>query len=181
VPAITKVFFKDAPNDTVKGFDAVHVVVAPDGGLELWLGEAKFYGDLNDALAAIADDLRRHTDPVWVRGEFLAITNKIDPAWPHAAALKALIHRNRSLDQIFRAIRVPVLASYDSAAAAARAAAADDCAYPRAVEAEMRAAHESLLRRSLPPVSVHLLLVPLANKAALVEELDKRLSLYRQL
>ena len=34
--AISKVFFKDSPNDTVKGFDAVHVVESLDG-LELWL------------------------------------------------------------------------------------------------------------------------------------------------
>ena len=34
VPAITKYFFKDAANDTVKGFDAVHVV-ASDTELQL--------------------------------------------------------------------------------------------------------------------------------------------------
>jgi len=37
-PAITKYFYKDSANNTVKGFDAVHVVVGGDG-LELWLGE----------------------------------------------------------------------------------------------------------------------------------------------
>jgi hypothetical protein len=45
VPAISKVWFKDAANDTVKGFDAVHVV-ASESLLELWLGEVKFYSDV---------------------------------------------------------------------------------------------------------------------------------------
>src|SRR3712207_6996007 len=33
-PAISKIFFKDSANDTVKGFDAVHVVEV-EGSLEL--------------------------------------------------------------------------------------------------------------------------------------------------
>jgi glutaredoxin 2 len=37
LPAISKIFYKSARNDTVKGFDAVHVVPTPEG-LELWLG-----------------------------------------------------------------------------------------------------------------------------------------------
>jgi hypothetical protein len=179
MPAISKVFFKDAANDTVKGFDAVHVVCLSDGSLELWLGEAKFYGDLSDALTAVSDDLRRHTDRAWLRGEFMAITNKVDPDSPHAEALRALIHRNRSLDEIFACIRLPVLVSYDSAAAIA--AAASDDTYRLQVEAELRTAHAALARRQLPPLTIRLLLVPLATKADLIRHLDDRLRLYLQL
>lgn len=179
IPAVSKIYFKDGANETVKGFDLVHVVVASDGSLELWLGEAKFYGDLADALAAVSRDLQRHTDGAWLRGEFVAITNKIDPSWPHADALRRLIHRDRSLDAIFSAIRVPVLASYDSAAAAG-AAAADDT-YRQAVEEELRRAHAMLAGKDLPPVSIHLMLVPLASKAELVRHLDDRLRLYLEL
>jgi hypothetical protein len=50
-PAITKYFYKDSSNDTVKGFDAVHVVVTKTG-LELWLGESKFYEDIDQAISA---------------------------------------------------------------------------------------------------------------------------------
>ncbi len=43
---ISRLYFKDAANDTVKGFDAVHVVElatssADSPSLELWLGESK--------------------------------------------------------------------------------------------------------------------------------------------
>jgi len=41
IPAISKIYYNTAINDTVKDFDAVHVVDAV-GDLELWLGEAKF-------------------------------------------------------------------------------------------------------------------------------------------
>ena len=176
IPAITKVFFKDSPNETIKGFDAVHVVVTPSQDLELWLGEAKFYGDLASAIRAVAEDLASHTEPAWIRGEFLAITNKIDPRWAHAERLKALLHRNRSLDEVFAAIRVPVLVSYDSPAAST--ATAMDDAYRLAVATELRDAHQRLAQHNLPPVSMHLMLVPLADKAALVEAIDARLRLY---
>lgn len=179
IPAVTKVFFKDGANETVKGFDAVHIVVTPEDELELWLGEAKFYGDLTNAIRAVADDLDRHTDPAWVRGEFLAIANKIDTRWPHADRLKALLHRNRSLDEIFAAIRVPVLVTYDSDATSA--AEAMDDTYRADVEMELRDAHRRLSAHDLPPVSIHLMLVPLADKAALVDALDERLRMYLQL
>ena len=46
IPAISKIYYKDGPNETVKGFDAVHVVVTDDT-LELWLGEVKFYNNIS--------------------------------------------------------------------------------------------------------------------------------------
>ena len=51
-PAISKIYFKDARNDTVKGFDSVHVVDTQDG-LELWLGEVKFYKTFSKAVASV--------------------------------------------------------------------------------------------------------------------------------
>jgi hypothetical protein len=178
-PAISKMFFKDAANDTVKGFDAVHVVCAQEGELELWLGEAKLYGDAADALAAAADDLRRHTDGAWLRGEFLAIENKIDPRWSHGKALKALIHRNRSLDDVFAAIRIPVLVTYDSRTVAASTGWDEN--YLTAIAADLRALRARLAEKELPGVTIHLLLVPLGSKAKLVEQLDQRLRVLLEL
>ncbi|EXE12703.1 hypothetical protein J559_3000 [Acinetobacter sp. 983759] len=51
-PAISKIFFKDSRNDTVKGFDSVHVVY--DGStLDLYLGEVKFYTNINRAISDV--------------------------------------------------------------------------------------------------------------------------------
>ena len=94
VPTIAKYFYKDAANDTVKGFDAVHVV--PAGiDLELWLGEVKFYDDLARAIRDVVKELEVHTQRDYVRAESAFIANKIDPAWPHADKLKRLLHRNQ--------------------------------------------------------------------------------------
>jgi hypothetical protein len=77
VPAISKVFFKDSPNDTVKGFDAVHVVEAEDG-FELWLGEVKLYQDVASAVRDVVEELNEHTRIPYLRSEFAAIWRKVD-------------------------------------------------------------------------------------------------------
>jgi hypothetical protein len=179
-PAVSKVFFKDTANATVHGFDAVHVVPGADGQLELWLGEVKFYGNVGDAMTAVVKELHQHTDRDWLRSEFLAVTNKVDPAWPHASALQDLIHRNRSMDDIVERLHLPVLVTYDSPAVAA--ADRSDADYDEAFEAEVREHQRRFARRRLPAgLVIHLLLVPLANKQRLIAALDTRLRTYRGL
>ena len=73
----SEIFYKDAPNDTVKGFDAVHVVEASDG-LELWLGEVKLYKDIVSAVRDVENELKQHTTISYLRSEFAAIWRKVD-------------------------------------------------------------------------------------------------------
>lgn len=60
-PAISKIFFKGAVNETVHGFDSVHVVADGDA-LELLLGEVKFYTDISSAMSAVAGELNEHLE-----------------------------------------------------------------------------------------------------------------------
>ena len=58
---VSKFYFKSAANDTVKGFDAAHVVfVNPPEDLELWLGEAKLYIDVDAAIRDVCGELSTH-------------------------------------------------------------------------------------------------------------------------
>lgn len=52
LPAISKIYYKSANNDPVKGFDAVHVV-GEVRDLELWIGEAKFTITLTEQYATL--------------------------------------------------------------------------------------------------------------------------------
>jgi hypothetical protein len=65
-PAITKYFCKDSSKNTLKGFDAVHVVVT-EAGLELWLGESKFYENIGQAISDAVQDLKSHTKRDYMR------------------------------------------------------------------------------------------------------------------
>lgn len=113
LPAISKIYYKDSPNDTVKGFDAVHVVES-GGELELWLGEAKLYTDIDSAIRDVCKEIEEHTRRDYLRTEFIAIGNKVDPQWKHSSLLRSLIHQNTSLDVVFARSRIPVLLTFDS-------------------------------------------------------------------
>ncbi len=173
LPAISKYYYKDSANDTVKGFDAVHVV-ADEDNLELWLGEVKFYKNISGAISDVIAEIKEHTEDDYLRSEFTAITNKIDDAWPHADTLRNLIRRNRSLDEIFTAICIPVLLTYDSGVVGGFEAVCEE--YERRFEEEVRSHYETFAGKDLPKkLRVHLALLPMKSKDALVAEFDRRL------
>jgi hypothetical protein len=180
IPAISKLFYKDSPNDTVKGFDAVHVVAKPDA-LELWLGEAKFYTDISAAIRDVVAELETHTKTPYLRTEFAAIVNKIDPAWPHADRLRLLLDKDTSLDKVFKCARIPVLLTYDSDCVCRNTAECEE--YVAAFTAEVRAHHakfaESLKGKLPAEVSVHLFLLPLGKKKHLVDAIQARLKAWQ--
>lgn len=177
LPAISKIYYKSSHNDTVKGFDAVHVV-GPADKMELWLGEAKFYSDFTRAVRDVVKELTVHMETDYLRDEFLLIRGKIDNALPHAAKLQELISRNKSLDQIFTRACIPVLLTYDSDCLTKHSAC--DEAYAKAFEAEVRARHLHFTHQHLPkPITIHLILLPLSTKSELIRLLDKKLKTWQ--
>lgn len=173
LPAVSKIYYKDSANDTVKGFDAVHVVPSKTG-LELWLGEVKFYEDISAAIRDVAEELEKHLESDYLRSEFVAIMNKVDANWPFASQLMSLLDERTSLDQVFEACCIPVLLTYDGKTTANHDAFTDD--YKDKLVAEMRAIKARFDHRiSSIPHRVHLFLVPLSTKKILVEELHAKL------
>ncbi len=176
-PAISKIYYKTARNDTVKGFDAVHVVGSA-GALELWLGEAKFYSDIGDAVRDVVKELAAHTQANYLRDEFLLIKGKIDPTWPHAGDLEALLSENKSLDEVFSKACIAVLLTYDSDCLSSHSKC--DAAYEAAFEAEVRKHHALFAGKALPKyVTIHLILLPLNTKKTLLAELDSKLQAWQ--
>jgi hypothetical protein len=179
LPAISKIYYKSALNNTVKGFDAVHVV-GPADDMELWLGEAKFYSDFNRAVRDVVTELQTHTTTNYLRGEFLLIRGKIDPDWPHAQALDALLNENRSLDEVFSRVCLPVLLTYDSKCLGSFSKC--DQLYQKAFAQEIRANHLIFKNQKLPQeIRIHLILLPLRTKAKLIDLLDKKLKVWQSL
>lgn len=173
LPAVSKIYYKDSSNETVKGFDAVHVV-AGENGLELWLGEVKFYSDIASAIRDVSDELEKHLDADYLKSEFLLILNKIDDAWPHAAELKLLLDEKTSLDEVFKSFCIPVLLTYDGATTCGHDELSD--AYKEALSAEFLEIQKRFNKKNVAvPHKIHLFLVPLSTKTALLEILDGKL------
>ena len=178
--AVSKIWFEDAKNDTAKGFDVVHVSGGADDELHLWLGEAKFYSDLGGAIRAAIESFRGHVDADYLRSEFALVAPKVDGDAPYADRLLDLIDRHTPLDEVFSVLHLPLLVTYDSDAVKNHDAHSTD--YREAVEAE---AHSAWLKFgaavSLPDVAIHVILIPLDDKAAFVERLHERLKTWQQI
>lgn len=50
LPVVPKIFFKQNCNDFAKAADSVHIVLEDNDKFSIWLGEAKFYQELNSKL-----------------------------------------------------------------------------------------------------------------------------------
>ena len=179
IPAISKIYYKDGPNDTVKGFDAVHVVVT-DNALELWLGEVKFYSNIKDAVSDVIEELRQHVEVRYIRNEFIAITNKIDNKWPYADRLKTLLHPNISLDDVFSDTCIPVLLTYNSNILAKYNHKSDE--YIQEIREEFKRIHKNFCDKlGNFPLTIHLFLLPLNTKEDLINSLDAKLKIWQNL
>lgn len=182
IPAVSKIYYKSSVNKTVEGFDAVHVV-RKDDGLELWIGETKFYNDVGRAINDVCTEIVDHLETDYLRAEFLLIKNKIDPSWPEASSLKALLKESVSLDDVFQRACIPVLLTYESdvvqcSSKADKKYIADirteiNLAYKK-MRAKLKKEYEARFSETLP-LTVHVILIPLKEKKALISALDARL------
>jgi hypothetical protein len=182
LPAVSKIYYKSAVNETVKGFDAVHVV-RKDNDLELWIGETKFYESLTKAIYDVSKEIVDHLETDYLKSEFILIKNKIDPSWPEASTLKKLLHENTSLDDVFKKICIPILLTYDSDVI--RASIESNEEYKEKIIKEIIGKY-TILRDKIGseykhkfshefPLTVHVIFIPLKEKKKLITALDERL------
>lgn len=185
---VHKVVFKTADKDTYKGFDAVHCVHSTNGGLELWLGEAKFYGDLRAALRAVGSDLEHHLRSSYIKEEYAIVGSKLDSSHPHHSELQQLLQPNQAIEKIFERLVVPLFVTYDSPATHTHQAATAD--YVEALLREAREAADYLSQRVATtrerqraagdlhaelPLQLRLFMLPMADKKHLEDQIEKRL------
>lgn len=182
IPAISKMYFKDGPNETVKGFDAVHVIENDEGLLDLWLGEVKFYKDASQAIKDVIPEIEEHFAHDYLRTEFIAITNKLDKESPFYEKLSQLISPDTSLDEIFERICVPVLITFNSKVIDKHIKYTN--AYKEEMKTEMEKyfnQFESQFKKLGIDIEVHLFLLPLKTKETFVQMLNNKLNLWQQL
>lgn len=172
-PVISKLFYKSGVNDTVKGFDAVHIV-EHENNLELWLGEVKFYDNIKRAVTDVIKELYDHTQRDYLRGEFMLITGKIDNKWQYADEIKKLLHPHTNLEDVFSRLCIPVLLTYESDTVKNYQNHKEK--FIELLREEIKKNHEDFEDKVKHlPLNIHLFLLPLENKATLVQCLDEKL------
>jgi len=172
-PLISKIYYKSAPGETVKGADCVHVI-EKDGEVDsLWLGEAKFYSDgsegLREAVASVQAMLTRLEN----KEEFITIKHHLKDS-QSAIARKAeeLLSDAVSLDKIKAKLCIPILVTYESSVTQKHSADSD--LFREQLNAEIEPLIRSFLEktRGIKEVDVHIFFMPLKDKAKLIEILD---------
>ena len=178
-PIVSKFYFKSAANDTVKGFDAAHVVFgALPEAFELWLGEAKLYTDVDAAIRDVCRELTTHLSEDYLRSEFMWIENKLPKSMPEIDQVRQLLSEATTLDEVFDVLHVPVLLTYESQTVRDHSKTTD--AYVAKFKAEVSKHHQRFIGlNQAKKVKVHLCLIPLKNKNALLNEFDNCLRSFR--
>lgn len=173
VPLVSKIYFKDSPNDTVKGFDAIHIVET-DEESQLWLGESKLYNDGVAGTKALANDVIEHFKAEYLRQEFSLVSAKLPQTWPKVQEWRDRLDQYNTLDAILDRVFVPLVCTYTSPLFSSYSSNAP--AYFEAFEQECHSLHESFME-ALPTTELDLifLLLPVECKDTLVELLHGKL------
>lgn len=177
IPTISKIYFKDAVNNTVKGFDAVHIINIKDT-FELWLGEVKFYNNAGQAISDVIGEIQDHTKQDYLKNEKMLLLNKIDidQKSPFYPILSKLLAPNTSLDELFDCACIPILITYDSKTLKKHTKTTE--------EFNLELAHEVMkifdkfknkISNLTIPIKLHVFLLPLQEKSVLINKLNEKL------
>lgn len=171
-PLISKIYFKDATNSTVHGFDGVHMVVE-DNQKQLWLGESKIYTDGLAGVKELAGDLQKHIQRDYLRSEFSLICSKLPPT-PEIDHWRQLLQEHRRLSEILDNICIPMVCTYESKLFQTHTD--DSEPYKTQFLSECKNLHITFTsQKASTTVNVILLLLPVPSKQRLVALLDERL------
>lgn len=174
IPFAPRVHYLTASNDVVKSFDMVHVRYVAGSTFELWLGEAKFYKNPDEAVASAIESVEAHIDAGFLRSEKLLLGPQISKNIPHYEQIRTLLSQNTSLDKLFETAVFPICVAADSEAVAKHKSHDDQ--YVAAALQELMRLTARLKASGLPEkIRVVLIYMPLGSKDALAEAFDKRL------
>lgn len=176
IPAVSKIYFKSASNDTVKGFDCVHVSYTNET-IELWLGEAKFYNNINRAINDVITELKQHLKSKYLRQEFILIRGKISLPEEIENKLKELTNTNNSLDNIIDRLCIPVLLTYDAKFIKNHNQCSSNYKndFVEAVSSSYQVFLQKLPSELLEKITIRLFIMPLESKEELVLEMNNAL------
>lgn len=177
IPAISKIYFKDSVNNTVKGFDAVHIINI-NNKFELWLGEVKFYKNARKAIRDVIDEIQKHTTQDYLKSEKMLLLDKIDidQESPFHPILSKLLNSNTSLDELFDCACIPILITYDSKTLKKHTKTTKE--FNLELEHEVMKVFDDFknkISNLTIPIKLHVFLLPLQEKSVLIKKLDEEL------
>lgn len=184
LPVVPKIFYKQNANDYAKGADSVHITLNSNGDFELWLGESKFYNNIEDARFAVPiASVEEMLSSKKLRDENSLITNlqELDVLLKDdtlCKQIRASLAKNVSLDDIKRRLHIPILLLHECDIT--KATTIYDQAYKDAIIAHHKERANAYFKKQfaklsksvklLDEIHFHLILFPVPNKADIVKD-----------
>lgn len=116
LPIVPKIFYKQNHNDYVKGADSIHITLCDSGKYHLWLGESKFYSDLDSAIKSACSSVYIMLQDEKLKRENSIITHLNDAKeflGDCAESFIAMLSDRTSLDEIKKILHVPISIIYE--------------------------------------------------------------------
>lgn len=172
IPLVSKIYFKDAHNATVHGFDGIHITINGEEK-KLWLGESKLYSYGDSGVKELAKDVLNHVNGDYLKKEFELIRRKIPSEIPDIEYWTNLMHKHKNLDEVFNSVVIPLVCTYSSSIFNNHNDNTDE--YFEELEKECKKHFNTFQANVNTDVELLLLLLPVPNKDELNSELDTRL------
>jgi hypothetical protein len=176
VPVMCKLVLKSSSNDTVKGFDGVHLLPKNES-FELWLGESKFFTDGQEAIRDAIKSVEQHILPSFLNTEKAMIFGHVGKDIPHRDEVLKLFKSQTSGDKLLAMSVFPILVTYESSSVASFTEVSD--AYVQSLTSEVAALRTYFGEKaSNLKLRFQLIFVPLGKKKDVVDHFDKRLEAF---
>lgn len=194
IAAIPKIYYKQNDKMNAFGDDSVHIVLTKNNDFQIWLGEAKFYNDLDDKrFSDPLDSIAQMLEPAIIRKEIGILTglNELDVVLkdnPHMLELvKNTLKNYTSIDDIKERLHVPILLLHECEITNCTTRLNDEYKdkiikyhYERAIAYFKKQIIKFKNYIDYDKINFHLILFPVPNKSEIVEWFISRAKTLRE-
>lgn len=178
-PLICKLVLKTSSNETVKGFDGVHLLLKADGSFKILLGESKIYSNPRRGISEAVDSLKKHILPEFLDTEKAMLLSHIPHSMRSNSALLNIFRRQTSSDTLLKNAIFPVLISYNSDTAQKHTRICES--FEAEIRQELEYLREYFAEECGANIGIEIILIfiPLATKQAVIARFDQKLQAYQ--
>ncbi|MBQ9682058.1 MAG: DUF1837 domain-containing protein [Neisseriaceae bacterium] len=193
LPVVPKIFYKQNTNANALGADSVHIVIKNEQDFSLWLGESKFYTNIQRSMVDAINSIENLLQLQQLRKENSIIMNlqELDEYLQDNPNLlkeiKDLLDENTSIDNIMPKLHIPILLLHECDITKEATEMTDK--YKDDIIEYHKKQAEKYFKRQIRKLSTtvhrynsikfHLILFPVPEKKRIVESFIERIKISR--
>ena len=193
LPIVPKIFYKQNRQDNAKGADSVHIVIESSDSFSLWLGESKFYNNIEDArLLPIVASVKESLSLQKLKKENSIITSlsEINDFTEITPEIKeniiAILSQRESIDKLKPKLHIPILLLHECTITQAESHLTNT--YRDQIKAFHKERATAYFKKQIAQcseidlysqINFHIILFPVPQKNPIVEKFIAKAQIYR--